>query len=98
MTPEVIVIFAIAALFLLGIALLAACSHGRSRPDPVADARAAADKWELQHPGVYVSIGKPPGRLYGCSIASCGRSTSTAIDHKQLKVGTIGYMTDEGIK
>jgi hypothetical protein len=49
MTPEVIVVFAIAALFLLGIALLAACSHGRSRPDPVADAQVAADIWELRH-------------------------------------------------
>jgi hypothetical protein len=44
-----VVAFAIGALFGLGIALLAACSHGRSRTDPVADARIAADKWELKH-------------------------------------------------
>jgi hypothetical protein len=29
----VVVVFIIAGLFLLGIALLAACSHGRRRPD-----------------------------------------------------------------
>lgn len=49
MTQQVVVVFAVAALFGLGIALLAACSHGRSRPDLAADARIAADKWELRH-------------------------------------------------
>jgi hypothetical protein len=97
----VIVIFAIAALFGLGIALLAACSHGRRRPDLAADARAAADKWELQHPGVYVSIGKPPGRLYRLFHRKLWTPFDKHgnLDHKQLEGWhAIGYMTDEGIK
>jgi hypothetical protein len=50
MTQQVVVVFAIAGLFLLGIALLAACSHGRRRPNLAADAQIAADIWELRHP------------------------------------------------
>jgi hypothetical protein len=99
----VVVVFIIAGLFLLGIALLAACSHGRRRPDLAADARLAADKWELRHPGEYVSIGKPPGRLYRLFHRKPWTpfDRHSYVDHPRLKAEgwhTIGYMTDEGIK
>jgi hypothetical protein len=93
MTQQVVVVFAVAALFLLGIVLLAACSHGRSRPDPVADARIAADTWELRHAGC-VSVERSPRlRMYQAVQATRGlRSTwrhgYVDRDRKSSKAGT----------
>jgi hypothetical protein len=101
MTQQVVVVFAIAGLFLLGIALLAACSHGRRRPNLAADARIAADTWELRHAGAYILTAKPPGRLYRLFHRKPWTPFDKHgnLDRKQLEGWhTIGYMTDEGIK